>query len=145
MGPLMLFLKIACQSFLYIISFILLSYRLYGAAPEPQSLTVTFFCVCVCDDRSSVICLTAPPHPSLLRGSPRGSGSPSQSPSDHLVFIKLLVTTTFSTQRVIISLPWSDCHRYPHHYPILSVLNVFFFFVFLIFPNTPAGSFINIF
>lgn len=91
--------------------------------------------MCVCHRRSSVICPTAPPRPSLLRGSPRGSGSPSRSPSDHLVFFKLLVTTTFSTQRVIIS-PWSDCHHHPHHYPILSALNVFlmlFFWFFFFF------------
>uniref|UniRef100_A0A8D3CA90 Rho-GAP domain-containing protein n=1 Tax=Scophthalmus maximus TaxID=52904 RepID=A0A8D3CA90_SCOMX len=47
---------------------------------------------------------TSPPHLSLLRGSPRESGSPSQSPSVHLVFIQRLVTTTSRTQRVIISL-----------------------------------------
>lgn len=123
-----------------------------SAALNP-GLTVTFL---FCDRRSSAACLrTAPPGRSLLRGSPRESGSPSPSPSGRLVFIMLLVTTTFSTQRVIISLPWPDCHHRPHHYPILSVLNVqwiiFNCFVFLIsfpeifVPNTPAASFFNVF
>lgn len=98
-------------------------------ATEPKCYN-NFFVFFFCDHRSSVICQrTAPPHLSLLHASPRGSGNPSQSPSDPLVLFKLLVTTTYSTQRVIISLPWPDCHHHhhhhhPNHYPSLSVLNV---------------------
>lgn len=138
MGPLMLFFLFACLSFFllsHVYNFIhSTKLQTIWWCSWTKALTVTFF-VCVCHRRSSVICPTAPPRPSLLRGSPRGSGSPSRSPSDHLVFFKLLVTTTFSTQRVIIS-PWSDCHHHPHHYPILSALNVFlmlFFWFFFFF------------
>uniref|UniRef100_A0AAX7UAA1 Oligophrenin 1 n=1 Tax=Astatotilapia calliptera TaxID=8154 RepID=A0AAX7UAA1_ASTCA len=67
---------------------------------------------------------TALPHLSLPRGSTRENGNPSQSPSDRLVFIKLLVTSFTSTLRVIISLSWPDCHHHPHHYPMLSLLSI---------------------
>lgn len=78
---------------------------------------------------------TALPPRSLPHASPRGSGNPSPSRSGHLVFFKLLVTTTF-TQRVIISLPCLHCHHHPHRYPTLSVISVqsldllFFFLTF---------------
>lgn len=79
---------------------------------------------CVCDGRSSVSPLRTAPHRLCLpRASPRGSGSPSPSPSGRLAFFHLLVTSTLSTQRVIISLLWPGCHLHPHHYPVLSVLN----------------------
>lgn len=79
----------------------------------------------LCAHRSSVLHRrTAPPHLCLPHVSPRGSGNPSPSPSGPLVFIHLWVTTTFSTQRVIILLLWLDCHLHPHHYPILFLLNV---------------------
>uniref|UniRef100_A0A7N8X0Q7 Oligophrenin 1 n=1 Tax=Mastacembelus armatus TaxID=205130 RepID=A0A7N8X0Q7_9TELE len=87
-----------------------------------QSINVTFFFSC--GYRSSVKGQrTSLPHLSPLRGSRQESGNPSQSPNGHFVFISLLLMSSSSTQRVIISLSWPDCCHHPHPHPILSLLD----------------------
>lgn len=118
-----LFFSFSCKDFLLLSAETLWSWKSSQWTKVLLWLFFFFFFQYGC--RSSVICQrTALPHLSLPRGSTRENGNPSQSPSDRLVFIKLLVTSFTSTLRVIISLSWPDCHHHPHHYPMLSLLSI---------------------
>lgn len=79
--------------------------------------------------RSSVVRRrTAAPPQSLLRGSPRGSASPSPSPRDRPVFSKLSVTTTFNNwQRVII--PESSPKANSVWWLSILLLSIYYFWV----------------
>lgn len=117
------FFSFSCKDFLLLSAETLWSWKSSQWTKVLLWLFFFFFFQYGC--RSSVICQkTALPHLSLPRGSTRENGNPSQSPSDRLVFIKLLVTSFTSTLRVIISLSWPDCHHHPHHYPMLSLLSI---------------------